>query len=207
MIESRIDATDRLRREGRWWIASLRKDERCRQLRSEGRTRKEASEMAWEWVSENYPPLTREQLAWRPAAETLAMAQFPPRVECVDAEGEQPLSAFWWVTLHARAVCECDGSRPQDRSRVLYHLGAHAPSPAAFELARCLLSEPSRFFELARAKFSAALSRIQEQAGLHPGDAEELSWHLEGLADVEEKFRKLLPAVRRQGRRSLRARR
>ncbi len=37
MHESKIDATDRLRREGRWATASLYKDEANKRLRSEGR--------------------------------------------------------------------------------------------------------------------------------------------------------------------------
>jgi len=59
-MESKIDATHRLRREGRWQEASLYRDEVRKQLRSEGRKRQEANEAAWEAMFENYPPVADE---------------------------------------------------------------------------------------------------------------------------------------------------
>jgi hypothetical protein len=59
--ESRIDATDRLRREGRWAEASLFRDATIKQLRADGICRTEASEAAWDRMLDKYPPLPQEE--------------------------------------------------------------------------------------------------------------------------------------------------
>ncbi|MFH1921528.1 MAG: hypothetical protein ABIP48_16815 [Planctomycetota bacterium] len=63
MDESKIDLTERLRREGRWAEASKFKDETVKKLRKEGLKRAEAGEQAWRKMAEVYPPL--------PAAEPI----------------------------------------------------------------------------------------------------------------------------------------
>lgn len=56
-MESRIDATDRLRAEGRWAEASQFRDEVIRRLRASGVSRKEANELAWGEMLDRFPPL------------------------------------------------------------------------------------------------------------------------------------------------------
>ena len=54
-MESRIAATHRLQREGRWDEASAYRDEvRC-QSRTSGLTRKQANEKAWECMIAEFP--------------------------------------------------------------------------------------------------------------------------------------------------------
>ncbi|MCP4478779.1 MAG: hypothetical protein GY818_11875 [Planctomycetaceae bacterium] len=55
-MESKIQATDRLRREGLWDQASLFRDEQRDKLRQEGVNRKDANQQAWELMLEEYPP-------------------------------------------------------------------------------------------------------------------------------------------------------
>ena len=57
MQESKIELTERLRRDGRWSEASKRKDEIVQQLRAEGMTRNAAGEEAWRRTGDEFPPL------------------------------------------------------------------------------------------------------------------------------------------------------
>jgi len=57
MNESKIVATERLRREGRWEEASRFKDAAIREFRSKGIKKAEAAEAAWKAMLEKYPPL------------------------------------------------------------------------------------------------------------------------------------------------------
>lgn len=81
MKESRIEATPRLQREGRWAEASLFRDQVRSRLRAEGKTRAEANDAAWEAMTEAYPPLPEEP----------SDAVDGPLSE----EEEQAFSAFW----------------------------------------------------------------------------------------------------------------
>ena len=61
MQESKIDATDRLRREGRWEEASAYRDEVRKRLRAEGKPKAEAVDASWEAMVEKYPPLEPDE--------------------------------------------------------------------------------------------------------------------------------------------------
>jgi|SRR5208282_2562175 len=56
-MEDRIDATDRLRREGRWTEASEFKERRRRALRAERVPKEEAKDRAWAEMLAKFPPL------------------------------------------------------------------------------------------------------------------------------------------------------
>jgi hypothetical protein len=55
--ESKIELTERLRREGRWSEASLFKDAELRKLRSDGMVKTDASDEAWRRMAAKYPLL------------------------------------------------------------------------------------------------------------------------------------------------------
>ena len=57
MTESKIEITERLRREGRWSEASLFKDTELRKLRSGGVTKADAGDEAWRRMAEKFPPM------------------------------------------------------------------------------------------------------------------------------------------------------
>jgi hypothetical protein len=57
MNTSKIELTERLRREGRWGEASKFKDEALSQYRAKGAKRGDASEAAWEAMEQAYPPI------------------------------------------------------------------------------------------------------------------------------------------------------
>ncbi len=56
-MESKIEATDRLRRENRWDEASRYRDEVREQLRANGVPSSEASKQAWEAMCITFPPI------------------------------------------------------------------------------------------------------------------------------------------------------
>ena len=66
MNESKSDLTDRLRREGRWAEASLRKDAIKNELRATGMPRREAGEEAWKRIAEEFPPLPEPDATGEP---------------------------------------------------------------------------------------------------------------------------------------------
>ena len=57
MTESKIDLTDRLRREKRWEEAAQYKDSTAKKLRDGGMKRGAANQEAWEAMAEKYPPI------------------------------------------------------------------------------------------------------------------------------------------------------
>ena len=57
MNESKIELTERLRREGNWSAASKFKDDALRDFRSKGMKRDEASEAAWDAMEQAFPPI------------------------------------------------------------------------------------------------------------------------------------------------------
>lgn len=61
MNESRIVATERLRREGRWNEASSFRDDERRRLRSEGRSRADAIELSWRSMLAKFPAVENVQ--------------------------------------------------------------------------------------------------------------------------------------------------
>lgn len=57
MNESKLDISNRLRREGTWPEASLFKDEKIREFRAAGMHRQEAQVKAWEAMAAKFPPI------------------------------------------------------------------------------------------------------------------------------------------------------
>ncbi len=57
MNESKIEWTKRLMREKRWEAASAYRDSKRTELRASGKTKREASELAWEEMATAFPPL------------------------------------------------------------------------------------------------------------------------------------------------------
>jgi hypothetical protein len=68
MAESKIVATDRLRKEGRWEEASVWRDEKSKQLRTDGQARAESNESSWDAMLKQFTPLPPSDHA--PAAGT-----------------------------------------------------------------------------------------------------------------------------------------
>jgi len=113
MEESKIAATDRLRREGRWEEASLYKDKIRKELKEKGVPRKEANEQSWSKMVETFPPQDGEQdgLVSRPAFGDVDIARdanwvyrhLDPSVETEDAPSSGALGLLRWARSNPRA--------------------------------------------------------------------------------------------------------
>ena len=113
MEESKIAATDRLRREGRWEEASLYKDKIRTELKAKGIPRKEANEESWKKMAETFPPQDGEQdeLASRSAFGTVDVARdagwvyrhLDPSIETEDAPSSGALGLLRWARSNPRA--------------------------------------------------------------------------------------------------------
>ncbi len=75
MPESKIEATHRLQRDGRWTAACEFRDRVRRELRQAGKTKGEANDEAWRRMSEEFPPV-------------VAIQQENPEVDLVGDDGD-----------------------------------------------------------------------------------------------------------------------
>ena len=127
--ESKIVATERLRKEGRWNEASLFKDEAIKRLRAEGRTKSEASEAAWDEMLAKFPPLPEQT-----AAPTNALDLSDADDRLLDRLAAQSIDWYRdvrWVYSNF--------SHPRVKLK-------SAPSLAAWGLLKFARSEPLKFF-------------------------------------------------------------
>lgn len=144
MTESKIELTERLRRDGRWSEASRFKDTALRDFRDKGMKRSEASDAAWEAMATAFPPLDT-------GSETIPF---------VTPDGHHGGDADDLIDLDDLA-----GGRPFDFARdvqlVYQHLGADvrpqdAPSAGAWGLLTWARRNPGRFFETILPKAKSA---------------------------------------------------
>jgi hypothetical protein len=70
VAESRIEATDRLRREGRWEAASRFRDEKRREFKAAGLKRAEANDAAWDAMLVEFAPMSTVTCTGKPTAVT-----------------------------------------------------------------------------------------------------------------------------------------
>jgi hypothetical protein len=68
VAESRIEATDRLRREGRWEAASKFREEKRREFKAAGLKRAEANDAAWDAMLAVFPPASTGTCTGEPTA-------------------------------------------------------------------------------------------------------------------------------------------
>ena len=175
MEESKIVATERLRREERWEEASRFKDATLREMRSSGMTKVEASDAAWSAMLEKYPPLPSAdppvdqqvaELAARPVehiapgdpAEAAGIDTLLERLG--DNGADLPRDVLWvYDNLENRRA------RPED-----------APSLGAWSLLKWVREYRSRFFEVLLPKALAVKEKQKEEASASYADM--------GLEDV-----------------------
>lgn len=152
MDESKIDLTERLRREGRWPEASAFKDQVVRELRAKGTKRTEAAEHGWEEMARNFPPLPA------PEPEPAALG------ESADLDQNDGIGALpEWIE---------DGAPPdlaRDIKWVYQQLEnrrvrpEQAPSAGAWSLLQWAREYRSRFFEQLLPKALAAKASEDEE--------------------------------------------
>jgi hypothetical protein len=126
MQGSKIDLTQRLRKEDRWEEASKFKDEQIAMLRAEGKNRKEARQAAWEAMEQRFPPLEVEPVVGEEGA-------YPTDLIEVGAIGSSDFHGDAdWVYQHIAVAVV----KPED-----------APTPGAWALFKWAKRNEDRFFE------------------------------------------------------------
>lgn len=176
--ESKIDLTDRLRREGRWAEASAFKDEVIREMRSFGHDRISAKEKGWEEMERLFPPLPPAVEEEGPEAEE-GSEEFPAvdeeAVEAMLDRADKGVSAvdlfgdIRWVY----SQLENKRVRPDQ-----------APSAGAWSLLLWARKYQSRFFEQLLPK---ALAKS-------PDDDEGVKREKRRVEEIEAMLEKLLEA-------------
>lgn len=148
MNESKIELTERLRREGNWSAASKFKDDALKDFRAKGMKRDEASEAAWEAMERAFPPIASVAVA----ATTDIRAEVPIDTH---VQGLSEIPAGWpplpanaslhaeisWVTANRLRVRDGTGV---DLSRALNP----APSHSALSWLETSIMFPAKFADI-----------------------------------------------------------
>jgi hypothetical protein len=143
MTESKIVATDRLRKEGRWEEASLWKDEKRKQLRTDGKhNRAESNAAAWDAMIEQFPPLPPSKktsptpIVWDPVFEERFM-ELP--------QSCQVENLLNWIAAHpAMRRLRRNGGK---RVRLTVSDLKGAPSRIAVNELQCFANMPEKFID------------------------------------------------------------
>jgi len=147
-MESKIAATHRLQREGRWDEASQYRDEVRQRLRAEGKKRDEAVDEAWAAMVEKYPPseepdVPNENTDMDYSAE---LAELIAR--SAGCETDLPVDIIWVYGQLAN-----DNPTPSD-----------APSLGAWSLLRWARESPNRFFEVLLPKALVLREKVEGES-------------------------------------------
>jgi len=139
MNESKIDLTDRLRREGRWAEASKFKDTALVDFRASGMKRDEAGVAAWAATAEAYPPLPVAAAA-PPEAGVSGLGDLPADWPVLPANATLQADVSW-VIANRLSVRDGEGV---DLGRAL----SPAPSHAALSWLETSILFPSKFADI-----------------------------------------------------------
>ena len=136
MNESKIELTERLRKEGFWAEASKRKDDKVKEFRAEGLSRREAGQKAWEWLAIEYPPVTPSPLA--DSLDSDDSATKPGgTVADVSLSADTPLETLRWV---AKALGRIANGKKIRLPEI--------PSEAAYAVLDWAKKDPDAFFAM-----------------------------------------------------------
>jgi hypothetical protein len=181
MTESKIELTERLRREGRWAEASKLKDTAMQEFRGKGMKRDEASDAAWEAMATAFPPLP-------PAEESISEV---PNMATGNPHGygghDEDLIAL--DALLKRIGDQQSPDLIRDSLWVYQHLAnrnakpENAPSLGAWSLLQWARQYKNRFFEqvLPRAMLNKPDEEKKEQVRREKSKIEDIKALLEEL--------------------------
>jgi hypothetical protein len=181
VTESKIELTQRLRREGRWSAASKFKDTVIKECRARGMKKAAAAEHGWEETEKAFPPLPTAQVTSGPATEARAPepSRPPTPTRSVGRRGHNghdvpdlPSPSEEYIDIDA--LLERVGDRqPPDLVRdslwVYENLPNRkvkpeaAPGPGAWSLLQWARKYQNRFFEQVLPKAMAARRPEEEE--------------------------------------------
>jgi hypothetical protein len=181
MTESKITATDRLRKEGRWEEASLWRDKKRKQLKTEGQTRTEANDASWQAMIEQFPPLPAAPEEPSEAVELLDMGNY-------DDQPDLSRDVLWtYENLARKDVTAVD-----------------APSLGAWDLLQWARKNRNLFFERVLPKAMTAKEKksgeleVEEDPGIEYLDQlindAVVAWEHEAVADMDATIKKTVKA-------------
>jgi hypothetical protein len=128
-MESKIEATDRLRREGRWSEASAFRDEEQQRLRADGFGHREATEASWHSMIDRFPALPKSA-AFEAPSQPQSIDAFPEDFQGKSADLVRDIQ---WVYANL------------DQSSVV---PADAPTSGAWHMLTWARAKRDRFFEV-----------------------------------------------------------
>ena len=146
IAESKIETTDRLRRQGKWEEASRFKDQAKQRHRDAGKSRQEANRLAWEAVQEKFPPVP-------PEAEELlnrVMAvRHPPRGQDGEDDDELQFQKVWFAHHMVRVLMQYfhipDANKRWACCLITECLLENAPDPNSYVLVIMSILDPGEF--------------------------------------------------------------
>ena len=185
MLESKIAATQRLRREGRWEDACLWRDQARQRLRSEGKTRREASEESWTLMTQRFDPLSDGQIDWHEAAELQAQARFPIEHALVDDASEAAMKDVWWAYCTLQAFYSRLKKNDASGANFLFQsMTSTAPTPAAERLVSLAATTPSEFLDQVVTKFESATQRLERDDSVDKDFALKLKANVNHIREI-----------------------
>jgi len=173
--ESKIVATERLRREGRWEEASMYRDEIRKKARADGHSKADANEQAWQAMSQQYPPLPQDDLPGDILRRGVKLLDLSP--DDFDGQSDLVLDTLW-VYDH------------------LTNKGATAeaaPSLGAWSLLLWARESRNRFFEQVLPKAMSAKKKVEADKH-HVSDDKGLEEIEKMIKDFERNWRRDLIA-------------
>jgi len=188
MTESKIELTERLRREGRWPEASKMKDAALADFRAQGVKRDEAAEAAWAAMAEAYPPLPvaegpADATASTPEAVTTNAPPIPWSDLPTDANFDEEVR---WVHQQYILIIE-----ETPRGRVIHWERAtqKPPSTGACSLARWAADNRTAFYKDLLPK---AMAKPREGEG---DDPELVRQERKSIAEIKRILEKMSEGV------------
>lgn len=162
-METRIEATERLRREGRWPEATAHRERLRLELRAAGKPRQEANDEAWNRVIEEYPPLPApDPVPVESIERAVAVAEIPSVPEAAPVAFESALRSLPATTTISKEldwISTHSAMNRQDRSPdklktilitaedVLQAANGPAPSQRAVRQLQHWCNTPREFFK------------------------------------------------------------
>lgn len=172
MAESKIAATERLRREGRWEEASAYREAERERFKAEGH-KGAASEMAWTSMLERFTPLPVEELPSRPVGEAVEKMS-DEDLDALLAKSGDGKPDFHADVMFAYWNLENYRAKPAD-----------APSMGAWSVLQFARGNRNRFFEQVLPK-ALAKTHDEQEDDAPLDDLTEIRRHLH---DAQQRWR------------------
>jgi hypothetical protein len=197
-METKLEATERLRGEGRWEEASRFREKERQRLRAEGKPRKEAREESWRLMLEAFPPFVHESFA-----TYMALADFPPR--CCPEELRPEFVHVWRVFCRMTAICsykqpwiaQAHGAERAMEARLRAQDPNTPNEDVPVETTKAMLrwagKFPLLFLDLAQVTFTKFLDKLPRGQPLAEATRAEVEAHLYDLPELREAVAKHWP--------------